>query len=57
MVDKYLKKLALEQSLYDGNLNYVKIDDKIVIIVLYKDDLFIIRNDTPEIRWIKMKVL
>jgi hypothetical protein len=42
--DSYLKDQGLSRSDVDHNLYYLKLDDKIVILILYLDDLLFIGN-------------
>jgi hypothetical protein len=56
-IDKYLKKLFLKQSFFGGNLYYIKHGAKIVIIVLYVDNLFVTGNDLPKIQWLKTQLM
>jgi hypothetical protein len=49
----YLKDQGLSHSDVDHNLYYLKSDDKIVILILYLDDLLFIGDDEKKMNWLK----
>ncbi len=51
-IDNYLKQQGLVKSSMDHNLYYMHEDGKMVILVIYVDDLFLIGNHTKRIEWI-----
>ncbi len=44
-IDRYLKKNGLHKSTFDGNMYYHHQNDKIVILILYVNDLFFTKED------------
>jgi hypothetical protein len=50
-IDNYLKQQGLVRSSIDHNLYYMCEVEKVVILVIYVDDLFLTRNHTKRIEW------
>jgi hypothetical protein len=55
-INKFLHRTFLKQSFQDCNLCYHKQNDKIVILVLYVDDLFVIGSDISGIAQLKHRL-
>lgn len=51
-IDTYLKHLSLKRNEVDYNLYYMKKGIKIVILLLYVDDLLLIGSDATKIKWL-----
>jgi hypothetical protein len=55
-IHKFLIKNSLKQSSADGNLYYTRHNGKLIILVLYVDDLFITGNDITFINKLKTQL-
>ncbi len=51
--DSYFKDQHLNHSDVDHNLYYLKSNDKIVVLILYVDDLLLNKGHEEKINWLK----
>jgi hypothetical protein len=56
-IENYLKQQGLVKSSMDHNLYYMHEDGKVVILVIYVDDLFLIKIHTRRIKWITRQLI